>query len=388
MDELGQRLQQAGRRQALGERAGAVLLSGGLDSRVILALLAEQRQNGNLSAFTWGIPGCEDARCATALARVSGVPYRFFELRPDWLLDKADEAVRIADGLGNIINMHALAAAEQEGSLAQVAYKGVLGDAMMGFGIRHFHWGRYSEDVWAEAHMQALRDRDVITFDTQARRELFSEPLKEELGDGLMQSFAAAVGGSSSPDLSDQRIVYDFQHRFARMTLNGVEAMRGDMLVRVPFADNDLVEFSLALPPGLRYERRLIKNGFIRDFPAYAQIPTTETGLPMMDNLTTVQRQAENWARWHLRRISKNVRYPRHRPYKDYHTWFRTILRPWVEGTLLDQRTLERGYFKPETIRRLVAEHMAGANHAVRLGALMSIELWHQQFIDRNGIRK
>jgi len=176
--------------------------------------------------------------------------------------------------------------------------------------------------------------------------------------------------------------VYDFRQRVPRMTLNVVEALRGRMIVRLPFAENDLVEFSLTIPPGLRYDRRLIKNAFIRAFPAYAQIPVTETGMPMMENLTTVRLQAEKWARWHLRRISKGVRYQRRRPYQDYRTWFRTVLRPWIEGTLLDERALERGYFKPQTVRQLVAEHMAGADHAVRLGALMTLELWHRHFME------
>jgi asparagine synthase (glutamine-hydrolysing) len=401
MDGLTHHLRQAVRRQAPAPFRGSspgpgsgILLSGGLDSRIILAFLAEQGLPHSFSAFTWGIPGCDDAQYARALAAQAGIPYRFFELRPDWLLGGAEEAVRITDGLGNIVNMHALATADQEAQHAQIIYKGFLGDAMLGFGIRHFHWARYDAATWAEAHLQALRDRGVITFDTAERRDLFTDafqaalPVATRLGDGVMESYAAVMSESASPDMSDQRIVYDFRQRVPRMTLNGVEALRGHTLVRMPFADNDLVEFSLTIPPGLRYERRLIKNAFIRDFPAYAQIPTTETGLPLMDNLTTVRRQAENWARWHLRRVVKGVHYPHHRPYKDYGTWFRTILRPWLEGTLLDRRTLERGYFKPETVRRLVAEHMAGADHTVRLGALMSIELWHRQFIDRNGFEE
>jgi asparagine synthase (glutamine-hydrolysing) len=72
---------------------------------------------------------------------------------------------------------------------------------------------------------------------------------------------------------------------------------------------------------------------------------------------------------------------PYARPYKDYNLWFRTILRPWIEQTLLNPTALGRGYFNPDYLRRLVAEHMAGADYAVRLGALMSLELWHQQFI-------
>ena len=76
------------------------------------------------------------------------------------------------------------------------------------------------------------------------------------------------------------------------------------------------------------------------------------------------------------------MHYPARRPYKDYGNWFRTILRPWLEATLLDSRTLERGYFKPEVVRRLVAEHMAGTDHTVRLGALMTLELWQRRYLD------
>jgi asparagine synthase (glutamine-hydrolysing) len=70
------------------------------------------------------------------------------------------------------------------------------------------------------------------------------------------------------------------------------------------------------------------------------------------------------------------------RPYKDYDRWLRTLLKPWMEDTLLSRSSLERGYFRPESIRQLVADHCAGANHGVRIGALLTLELWHRQFLD------
>jgi asparagine synthase (glutamine-hydrolysing) len=387
MDDLIQHLRQAVRRQAPNGHPAGMLLSGGLDSRVILAFLAEQSEDVSLSAFTWGISDCDDVRFARALAREAGMVHHFSELRPDWLLGGADEAIRVSDGLGNIVNMHALTIAEAAGQHAQVIYKGFLGDAMFGFGLRHYHYARYEPAVWAEAHMQAFRDRGVITFDAAAREELFSDGFKATIGDGLMESFAEVLAESPSSDLSDQRIAYDFRQRVPRMTLNGVEALRGHVIARLPFAENDLVAFSLTIPPGLRYDRRLVKNAFIRAFPAYAQIPTTETGLPMMDNLTTVRIQAENWARWHLRRVAPRVRYPARRPYKDYANWFRTVLRPWLEATLLNPQALDRGDFKPEAVRRLVSEHMAGSDHTVKLGALMTLELWRSKYVDGDATR-
>ena len=55
-----------------------------------------------------------------------------------------------------------------------------------------------------------------------------------------------------------------------------------------------------------------------------------------------------------------------------------------MRSVLLGPPALERGYFDPDYIRRLIHDHDAGANHAVRIGALLSLELWHQMFIDQN----
>jgi hypothetical protein len=94
-------------------------------------------------------------------------------------------------------------------------------------------------------------------------------------------------------------------------------------------------------------------------------------------------RRGTTWAQWHLRRIGLGrLAGPTARPAKDYGRWLRTVLRPWVEQTLLSPASLERGYFQPAEVRRLVTEHMAGADHTVRLGALLSLETWHREYLD------
>jgi asparagine synthase (glutamine-hydrolysing) len=63
--------------------------------------------------------------------------------------------------------------------------------------------------------------------------------------------------------------------------------------------------------------------------------------------------------------------------------WFRGELTGYVRSVLLDPRSLERGYFRPEAIRRLLDEHQAGAfDHSHRLWALLVLELWHRQWVD------
>jgi asparagine synthase (glutamine-hydrolysing) len=305
-------------------------------------------------------------------------------LKSDWLLDMADEAVRITDGMGNLVNLHALATLEAESALAKILYKGFLGDAMMGFGLRHQLWSNYNDQITTAAHLQVHRDQGVITFDPERdHKDLFTEAFQNEIHTAVIDNYISGMKDAETPVLADQRIYFDFYQRVPRMTIKGIEVARHRTMVRLPFADKELVEFSLTIPPGLRYQRRLLKNAVIRAFPKLAQIPITETGLPMMFCGREVLFQANRLIRWHLHHsglkwISPDLR----RPYQDYNNWFRTILRPWIENILLSDRSLQRGYYNPEYIRTLITEHMAGADNTVRIGALMSIELWHRQFID------
>lgn len=63
--------------------------------------------------------------------------------------------------------------------------------------------------------------------------------------------------------------------------------------------------------------------------------------------------------------------------------WFRDELRGWLEGVLLDPRTLGRGYFDPQGVERLISDHVhARADHTPRLWNLAVLELWHRTFID------
>ncbi|MBL7223962.1 MAG: asparagine synthase (glutamine-hydrolyzing) [Candidatus Brocadiae bacterium] len=62
--------------------------------------------------------------------------------------------------------------------------------------------------------------------------------------------------------------------------------------------------------------------------------------------------------------------------------WLRGDLRGYLEDHLLSPDSLARGYFQPDAVRRLVAEHLDGtADHASRLWALLNFELWHRAFL-------
>lgn len=384
VDEFLVLLRQAVKRQvAHNGAAQGILLSGGLDSRLILPYLYEFLQPQTVPAFTWGIPGCDDQRYAKEISKLIGAENHFFELEPDWLLDKAEAAVRLTDGMGNLVNMHAFATLEHQVKIAPILYKGFLGDAMMGYGLRHQFWSSYDKPSTVKAHFQVHTDQGVITFNPLEQKNLFTNSFQNDIGDSIISEYQAGMQASGVTSLAAQRLFFDFTQRVPRMTIKGVEIVRSQAIARLPYADNDLVEFSRIVPPGLLYERRLVKHAIIEAFPKLAQIPTTENGLPMMACAREVILRTREWAQWHLNSLGLGwIPVLHQHPTKRYDLWFRTVLRDWVEETLLSTTALDRGYFDPGYVKHTVAEHMSGINHTVKLGALLSVELWHNLYMD------
>lgn len=59
--------------------------------------------------------------------------------------------------------------------------------------------------------------------------------------------------------------------------------------------------------------------------------------------------------------------------------WFRGELQPLLRDTLLSRKSLERGWFQAEAVRRLIDEHTSSQwDHSYRLWSLLVFELWQQ----------
>jgi asparagine synthase (glutamine-hydrolysing) len=64
--------------------------------------------------------------------------------------------------------------------------------------------------------------------------------------------------------------------------------------------------------------------------------------------------------------------------------WFRGELKDELRAVLLDPVALGRGLFQPEAVARLVDDHIEGRrDHAYRLWALLMLELWFRNHLDR-----
>jgi asparagine synthase (glutamine-hydrolysing) len=63
--------------------------------------------------------------------------------------------------------------------------------------------------------------------------------------------------------------------------------------------------------------------------------------------------------------------------------WFRGELKGLAQDTLLSEKSLKRGYFKPAVLKRIYDEHQSGkTDHSSRIWALVVLEQWHRVFVD------
>ena len=68
--------------------------------------------------------------------------------------------------------------------------------------------------------------------------------------------------------------------------------------------------------------------------------------------------------------------------------WFRGELRELLGDTLLAPRCLQRGWFNPAAVRATVDDHLSGRRDRAReLWTLLTLELWHRAWIDGDGAR-
>ena len=69
--------------------------------------------------------------------------------------------------------------------------------------------------------------------------------------------------------------------------------------------------------------------------------------------------------------------------------WMRDSMKDQFLRVLLEPRTLQRGYFKPEAVRELVEEHTRGRrNRSGVLWRMLVLELWHRNFMEARALRQ
>jgi asparagine synthase (glutamine-hydrolysing) len=189
-------------------------------------------------------------------------------------------------------------------------------------------------------------DNFYSAFSAADQADLLSPEARKLAGDPYAGSLQ--YWNASSGDLLHRMLYTDIKTYLVELLMKQDQmSMAASIESRVPFLDHELVEFTATIPA--KYETqgmagKCILKSAIEDLLPRDIVYRQKMGFPTP------------WAHW--------LNGPQLAD---------------LERLLLGPRTLARGHFRPEAVRRLFAEHRAGSrDHGNRIWRLLNLELWQR----------
>lgn len=216
--------------------------------------------------------------------------------------------------------------------------------------VHHLSLQKTAADQYAEATC-------FFRFSHGQKRSLYTDHLWHQLGSkNSALEITEPFNNANADDLLDRMLYTDFVTRLPEHSLMLTDrmTMAHGLEARSPFLDHELVEFLAKVPANIKVQNNR---------PKYLMRKLARDYLPIQ----ILQREKQGFM--------LPIAY-----------WFRTGLFPLVSKILENSYFVKEGWFKKETIQTLLSEHRNNRNdHHVRLWMLLNLELWHQLYIDNVG---
>jgi asparagine synthase (glutamine-hydrolysing) len=349
----------------------AVSLTGGLDSRIIMAWF--RGGPGSLPCYTHrGIFNeCADARVARRVAETCHQPHQVIRVDEGFFADYrelAKQTVYLTDGAMDVsgaAGLYVNRIASRE--IAPIRMTGNYGGQILR-GIVALNANKLRNPIFS---------RD---FDT---------PIKEALA-----TLSAEKNASRSTIIAFKQMPW---YHYARYSLEHTQ-----LSVRSPYVDNDLVALSYQMPKERFVNEKLAVRLIADGNPELIRFPTDRGPLGRPGLLGKVRREYQEFTfkadyafdygmpHWltkvdralsplHLERLFLG----RHK-YYHYRYFYRHQLAPVVKEILLDPRALSRPYLHRTYVEKMVSDHLRGdGNYTTEIHTLLTAELIHQLLLEQ-----
>jgi asparagine synthase (glutamine-hydrolysing) len=192
-------------------------------------------------------------------------------------------------------------------------------------------------------------------FDASAKAALYAPEFAERVvGCSSDELVLAAYDRSDAPTFVEATAHADVQQYLPDDLLvkMDIASMASSLEVRSPLLDHRVVEFAASLPVHMKLRGRISKF-LLREVMKHTLPESVLTRSKMGFGVPI-----------------------------DH--WLRNELKQMMYDVLLDRTARARGYFRASAVQRYLDEHVRGfADHHHRIWALLMLELWHRTFIDR-----
>ncbi len=354
-----------------GRERIAMSLTGGLDTRMIMAW--QKPEPGSLPCYTFGgmLRDCQDVIVARQVAALCGQQHEVIRFDREALKrfhHYAERAVYLTDGCLDVRHAPDLYLNERARDIAPVRMTGLYGGEIL---------------------------RRVRAFKPEEWSPRLFQPEFQSYIHGTTETYSRLVQGHPVTFAAFKQAPW-YHHSVLALEQSQVS-------VRTPFLDNDLVRTVFRAPMSAlatnEVSLRLIAEGN-RDLSRIR----TDRGLAAeryrllsaaSRNLLKFLFKAEygfdtGMPQWlaQVNHVLSPLRLEhfflgRHKIFH-FRTWYRDALAGYVREMLLDARSLSRPYIERKVLEAMVEGHLRGdRNYTTEIHKLLTLELFHRLFLDR-----
>jgi asparagine synthase (glutamine-hydrolysing) len=355
--ELGRLFTQGVERRIRHNERIGITLSGGLDSRAILAAVPDSYKP--LYAITCGEEGSADVVLAKRAAKVKGAIHRIITIdKRNWFFPRLD-GIWITDGHTSMLTMGAMNTDRPAKQYFDIFLTGAGGDGVFG-------------------------GKPLIELDKAAALIEKTYPL---LSDNKQ---VTDIYLNYMLELGSPHIVY-IDRYMKNLTMYGLRLGIADGLEpRLPFMDNDLQEQLFKIKVSERKHASMYERMLLLCFPEYyKKIPRQSTGIPI--GPPTFSKKI----RYRYMKLKRSITLRSSKlgikvnsgkkDFTDYENWMREKdISTFIENLLKNSKSIYSDYLLGDKAILYFQRHLAGENHSAILARFITVEIWLQQVV--NGI--
>jgi hypothetical protein len=375
LDRLVHLFERAVRRSLRPDLNCAIDLTGGLDSRCILAAAAHQRLP--FATRTGGQPNSTDVKLAKELADRVGARHSFRAVGPESLGEWLVPMVRHQGGMVATLHSHPCRNLYVSPAF-DATIQGIGGEFARGFWVSPPDLGILDLAAQKPARLR----RQLLTKTTQHLEQIWKPEFRRVGLEAPQEHLNALLLAYRPQDSPVAAVEYFYLHERCRKFLNkSTLIVRGSREVYFPYLDHEWIEALAAIPTSERVTQSIQVDLIEVLCPTLLDIPTTKGLVPL---------SASPWKTWMIKRyrgIKRRVaqrlgatdrawaRVPNHY----YSRWIRKEMRGALMELLYHPDAAFRTYLRWDTVETLLNQHFSGQDDWKALVAALTVfEIAHR----------
>lgn len=323
-----------------------ISLTGGLDSRLIMACLPEMCPNPISYTFSGAEQDVLDARIAARVAKACRIEHQIIRLGADFFSNfhrLADEAVFVTDGTLGVLGAHEIYLNRKARTLSPVRVTGVFGGEIMR-GVSFFK-------------PINLADR------------LLSDDVRSSAGPMGIEE----IGKAKHP------VSFAAFNEIPQRRFGPPAAARSQLTFRTPYLDNDFVALAYRTPPEIQSDPDFAQRIIRRKSSACARIPTDRGRLGDSEYFSRALRRTTAEVTFKLdyyyseglprsvsalgplfRRVATGTGIAGQHKFLTYRNWFQSEIAEYVQEGLAQAQDQQSGLWNPKVLESLARDHRSG----------------------------